>query len=455
VIPRIIAFSLIGLCLFACKPKQQAVEAKRTDWNTDTTLGAYEKVGSKNPKWDADAKSALAEYVKIRAGITNYEQRVQTLNLAGTYAGSAIDHGCDDPLVEYIYCRFNRHISKKDLTQRLCETADKMQSSGYPTIRKFFANLNAAIQLWSGRNRAVWDRVAQYQTAAINQFAELAQDKNTPLREISECGQQLVANLVMEDWALKMIIDSAEPALDRNWPETDSIYALKANLYYNYAWCARGGGYAYKVSEEGWKGFRERLAISHGYAEKAWTLNPKNTVIPTLMIKLAEGMQKPRAEMEQWFSKAMELEPNNYDACQCKLHYLYPQWYGSAEEMIQFGRECVASDVWTGTVPLILVEAHDQIAAYLDAKEQKAYWKRPDVWKDIASAYDRFFEKNPDGIGWHHNYVWYAYKCEQWDTLNQQLKLLGDVNYAYFGGEEQFDKIVAAAKEHAEENSGK
>jgi hypothetical protein len=35
-------------------------------------------------------------------------------------------------------------------------------------------------------------------------------------------------------------------------------------------------------------------------------------------------------------------------------------------------------------------------------------------------------------------------------VVNEQLPLLGPVNYAYFGGKEAFDAIVAEAREHAE-----
>ncbi len=447
---------LTCVLLAACKPKEQAKKESRLAWNNATALQAYEKHGSKNPKWDADAKRCLSEYVKLRGGITNYEARTLAWDLTGTYAASAIEKGCDDPLIEYLSCRFSRGIPKDELTTRLCRSADKMEGSRYPPVRKFFANLRAGEALWVGRNTNVWNRVSQYRTSALNNLTEMVKDEKTPIEEIDETGHELIQIIGTSAWELKLFIDQAEPILIKNWAHSDVAYSIQAALYYNYAWRARGGGYADKVTEEGWKGFRERLSVAIQAAEKAWSLNPKNTRIPTLMIKLAEATQQPREEMERWFAKAMELEPNNYNACQCKLHYLYPQWYGSPEEMIQFGRECVESEVWTGTVPLILVEAHDQISLYIrDKEKRKAYWKQPEVWKDIASAYDRFFERNPDGIGWHHNYAWYAYLCEQWDTLNQELKLLGDVNYSYFGGEEEYNKIVQLAKKHAGAPLGK
>jgi hypothetical protein len=216
------------------------------------------------------------------------------------------------------------------------------------------------------------------------------------------------------------------------------------------AWQGRGGGYADKVSEEGWKLFFERLAVAENALTNAWRLDPTNWRIPTVMIRIDEGRQKDRADMESWFQRAMAFNPNNYLACSYKLHYLYPQWYGSRDDMIVFGKECVASKVWGGTVPLILSDAHREYWLPLDPSEEKTnYWKQPDVWPDIKVSFERFFELNPNATNWYHNYTWYAYHCEQWDKLNELIPKLGPVSYNYFGGKDEFDKMVRLAKEHA------
>jgi hypothetical protein len=49
--------------------------------------------------------------------------------------------------------------------------------------------------------------------------------------------------------------------------------------------------------------------------------------------------------------------------------------------------------------------------------------------------------------GYRHEYFLYAYKCGQWEEMLRQLPLLGPINYSYFSGREQFDKMFATAKE--------
>jgi hypothetical protein len=118
--------------------------------------------------------------------------------------------------------------------------------------------------------------------------------------------------------------------------------------------------------------------------------------------------------------------------------------------MLEFGRECVTNQAWKGQIPLILLDAHKSIQRqYVDDSGKNDYWKQPEVWSDIKSAFDRFFELNPDAIGWYHNYAWYAYQAGQWDTLNEIIPKLGPINYSFFGGKDEFDKMVELAKVHA------
>ena len=168
------------------------------------------------------------------------------------------------------------------------------------------------------------------------------------------------------------------------------------------------------------------------------------------MITVVLGKQKSRDKMEIWFNRAMALDPNYYDACSAKLYYLEPKWYGSTEDMLEFGRECVTNHDWGGHIPLILLDAHKSIQRqYIDDSEKSNYWKQPEVWSDLKSAFERFFELNPDAIGWYHDYAKYAYQAGQWDTLNRIIPKLGQINYSFFGGTNEFNKMLQQAKEHA------
>lgn len=247
--------------------------------------------------------------------------------------------------------------------------------------------------------------------------------------------------------AFETFFFAQEPVLHRNWPKSHIPHMVMARFWTTYAWNARGSGYAEKVTKEGWKLFDERLTKADTELAIAWKINPNDERIALNMISVELGQGKGLARMEEWFQRAMAINPESYPACTAKLHYLEPKWHGSAEAMLAFGRECVASTKWKGSVPLTLVEAHRDLASYVKEPELKpAYWKQPGVWKDIESAYTRFFELNPEAVSQRHAYAFYAYRCEEWTAFRTQLKLLGEVNYAYFGGKVEFDKMVRRAE---------
>ncbi len=77
-----------------------------------------------------------------------------------------------------------------------------------------------------------------------------------------------------------------------------------------------------------------------------------------------------------------------------------------------------------------------------DARQEQA-----DVWPDI-STYERFFEVCPWATDRYNNYAWYAYHCEQWNAFLELVPKLDPVDYAYFGGREEFDNMVQEAKNH-------
>ena len=54
------------------------------------------------------------------------------------------------------------------------------------------------------------------------------------------------------------------------------------------------------------------------------------------MISVVLAKSGKRDEMEMWFDRAMNLNPNNYAACGSKLNYLAPEWFGSKEDMLAF-----------------------------------------------------------------------------------------------------------------------
>jgi hypothetical protein len=449
----------VGLCVMVClsltacskKVSPQEVKQTRLAWNLTMLVGAYKNASYTDAKWDESATNALVEFARSRS--QSLESDEDWTTIIRSNCDAAVQVGCDDPMIRYLYIKFS--MSQTNTPQAFadvfCETADKLQQSSYPPIRKFYAALRALQQVYYAYStNADRETIHELAQGIMNNLMDTLDDKTTPPEEIYDACHETLAAYSGGKTAYEDCYNKIEQPLFQNWPNESISWLLKGEAYVQMAWLARGGGYANTVTEDQWKSFRERLATAEKSLDKAWKLNPKDERIPREMMTVELGQGKGRDRMELWFNRAMKLDPNDYDACSAKLYYLEPKWYGSTEAMLEFGRECVTNQAWKGQIPLILLDAHKSIQRqYVDDSGKNDYWKQPEVWSDIKSAFDRFFELNPDAIGWYHNYAWYAYQAGQWDTLNEIIPKLGPINYSFFGGKDEFDKMVELAKVHA------
>ena len=428
--------------------KDKAV-AKRLAWNKQTLSGIYATAGHTNATWDGPARNALDQFATLRA-TQPADMEPLRKSIVG-HCQRAIRANCTDPMIDYLYVRFDvgfSNVTAAEYGEALGRAANALTASKYPPVRKLYASIRASDQFESmGTNMAT--QMYHHRRAALRSLTNVVADPNVPVEEIDEICHQMISLLDRNKQQFEAFYKSIEKPLFANWGSDHRILFFKGKYYRKYAWDARGGGYADKVTEEGWELFRERLGIAEQSLEKAWEMNSTDPRIPTEMIEVVVGQQKSRQTMDLWFSRAMKLDTNNYEACQFKHRYLMPIWYGSQEEMLAFGRECAKSTEWGGRVPLVLVDAHDWIAKRPPLRNTRNYWKSPEVWADVKMAYEKFFKLNPDQTGWRHNYARHAWWSEQWDDLNKQLPLLGTINYEFFGGKAEFNKMVAQAKEHS------
>jgi tetratricopeptide (TPR) repeat protein len=422
----------------------------RLAWNRKTLVESYERTGYRNPAWDEPAQRALTAFAELRSQPGEADSALG--QVIATNCDLAVRAGCKDSLIEYLHIRFLTGATNnaRAVADALCKVAIDIQQTPYPAVRKFYCARRAVQQFYEAYGYQADPSALEQIGSGADYAPEILNDPTIPIEEAYEvCSETLEAHAGAKNVArYQEIYQLLEPMFIK-WPEDHRSWLIKGRAHLGMAWVARGGGYADGVSAAGWKGFSKNLALAADNLEKAWQLNPKDARIPTLMIRVEEGQGQGRERMERWFNRAMSLDPSNYEACKNKLHYLYPQWYGSREDMIAFGRQCVATAEWTGRVPLVLVDAHWEYAAYLEDGEKESYWKRPDVWPDIESAFERFFKLNPRAISCYPVYAWYAYHCAAWDKLNELTPKLGPDNYAYFGGEAEFNRMVRIAREHA------
>src|SRR5690348_6565720 len=172
---------LAGLLLCSCSRRQASKPGQLLAWNNQILLNAYNTVGSRNPKWDESAREALKRYAEIRAGQGDLEIGAASV---GYSVQDAMNAGCDDPLIRYLYCRFAPDHSSKPLAywqDQFLKAAQDMESSGYTSILKFYANDRTANVLWQQRDHSLWHEITQHRRAAMGDLVSALQDKSLPI----------------------------------------------------------------------------------------------------------------------------------------------------------------------------------------------------------------------------------------------------------------------------------
>ena len=435
----------------ASTPKE--VTSQRLAWNLKTTVEAYNKVGVQSSQWDAAARKCLTAFAHSRS--TEPGATEPWAEIISTNAAAAVDAGCTDPMVNYLFIRFAmpQSNSKEEFARRYYAMAKAMNESSYPPIRKSYASARAIEQYYyaydTKKDLKARDESFGLLTSLLELVDQTLSDKTIPPKEASEIADLALAVAGRTDFNNEtMFYERIEQALMKNFSGDYLPWYLKGSHCVAAAWNARGDGYANTVTKDGWESFKTNLVVAREALEHAWKLNPGEPDIATEMMSVELGQGSDRQEMELWFDRAMKLDTNNYRACFTKEQFLEPKWHGTDEEAVAFGRECVRSTNWGGHIPIILVLAHNDINGNLTGAAKADYWKQPEVWEDIKSAYDRYFELNPDETHIYNAYVLHAYQAEQWAALNQLIPKLTTTNYDMFGGRSEFDKMIRLANAH-------
>lgn len=414
----------------------------RTNWTRINIVGAYQKFGRKNPKWDKEAVALMEQWIPI-VMTPDFRTAVGVQEL-GEGARKLIDQGCDDPMVAYMrarYLGFGPEVRDEKLNLEWDKVGSAARGSKYPPIRRFWVYLRTAYVLT--QSETGYEGFGYFEDA-LNCLTELAEDPATPELELYIAAQSWWTSYkdrvhYFEAWERlnEALTVGTEPSLAQN--------LLKGQVYIDWAWQARGGDWARNVTAQGWKGFYERLSTAEEALVSAWYQRPDDWRAPSFMITVELGQGRGRDRMERWFQRAMTANPWNHDAVNRKLYYLEPKWHGSEQDMLAFGRECFDSTNWGGTIPLYLVDAHQKVAGYRDNQED--YYQTPGVWKDIKDSYDLYFKNHSEDYFRRSVFAKWAITCDQPEHAYQTLKDLGtNVVKSAFGTDREYEKEVAWLK---------
>lgn len=460
-----VRWRLLGLCLLLLRWELPAEEWTPVDdqrfaaesevrvalhgpiaWHRQTLVKGYFDCGVRSPVWDNQASNALTKFALVRAGtLSDKSIRATVITNLTT---EALQSGCEDPLIRYVH--WQRHGPPLSSTTNAVQIARDLAATRYHPVLKSRACLDSfnAIYAW-GTNR-VPPAANELRNLAMQHFVEALKDDDLPEAEIFSLGNDLVplmwnTNLTARLWP------PIEKALIPRHGTVPAAQYLIGRMYSDWAWQARGSGYADTVTDEGWKLFAERLERAEVALRAAWSLSQKMPQIADAMIWVCIGRSYPRVEMERWFRRGQELAPGYNQLYESKAEYLMPKWHGSEAQVLEFGRECVVSTNVAGKPRLLLVSIHESLerAGRKSRQVDRSYFARASVWSDLKSAFEAYADGAPTVGTWNKSFAKYAWYAQDWETLNRQLPKIRKPDPAFFGGTEQFNRMLTEAKAHA------
>jgi tetratricopeptide (TPR) repeat protein len=345
--------------------------ADKLAWQRRTLVAAYDKVGKRDPRWDEPARAALELAAQFWS-----QQREGPGALAEFRAAveRAVAAGCDDPLLLYLHARTAPESDVSEVNRRYRRAVPALERSEYPPFRRIVALQRAAESLCAGalpaddRNEAL--RCLDAALALLPK--SVAQDERHADLDESWMlfgGTALRLHRRLNGGNATAALAGLDKGLDKPAFKTLRL-KVRGEFFIAYAWEARGSGTADKVTQEGFEHFGARLTEAHKALAEAWRAQPGDVFVATDMLTVLLGLGGSREEVETWFERAMKAEPNNVAACEAMLNYLDPKWYGSQDEMLEFGRSCRATQNWRAGTPLLLADAHYRVAQRMSPEAQ-------------------------------------------------------------------------------------
>jgi hypothetical protein len=109
-----------------------------------------------------------------------------------------------------------------------------------------------------------------------------------------------------------------------------------ADTYVNFAWKARGGDLADKVTEEGWRLFDERIKEACETLEQARQISRDDPEWYNAMLIAAAAQGWNKSQSEALVAESLSREPGYFYIVRVQANNLLPKWYGEPGDTERF-----------------------------------------------------------------------------------------------------------------------
>lgn len=380
-------------------------------------VAGYQQRGERNPECDALALGFLTNWIAC-----NFNGTVDTNlpPLAELSDRLANDPACTDPLVLAVAAvnAVELHEAVRRL-ERAVKGFENSKHLGYP---KFYATVMLGEKLINDKT----DRLPVLDAQALQYLQSALTDGSVRSEDQAE-----IADVLIFGWGNRFFRRN-EVAIYTMVQGRGKAYqwlalVLEGEHEINEAWRARGNGYANAVSQAGWQGFSEHLALARKSFTQAWTLNPSLPLAPDRMMTVSLG-DAGIGEMRRWFDRTTAAQMD-YDKAWSEMRWgLRPRWFGDPDAMLAFGEMALKTRRFDTDVPRKYLDSVADLAAELKLPQSRNLYGREDIWPRLQELYDGYIAEPSlteyERDGWRSSYAVAAYLVGKYDVARKPLQAL-------------------------------
>lgn len=176
---------------------------------------------------------------------------------------------------------------------------------------------------------------------------------------------------------------------EAKFPKSITAQVSHARFMTEYAWQARGAAYADKVTEEGWRLFRERLATAHTLLDQSKPLAPC-PVWWEVRLKVALGQSEEAAAYEALFQEAKKSEPQYFKYDLSRAYYLLPRWHGEPGDWEAAAEKDIERADGLG------YETYARVVNAQSGFYDNVFRQSKASWRKAKKGFDQMRERYPD-----------------------------------------------------------
>ena len=158
------------------------------------------------------------------------------------------------------------------------------------------------------------------------------------------------------------------------------------NLLTNYAWDARGAGYARDVTEENHRIFQARLEQAAKVFAQTRDLKEKDPCCQLAAMNIALGQGWPKEHFERLVAEAAAIAPEFWHIHPMRCYSLLPRWYGKDGDWEAYAEDASNRGEWLGD------ETYARMVMRMSSfhanifRDSKASWPKTRKGLDILKA---------------------------------------------------------------------